>query len=79
MADQVERWVQRFERESPVGKVKLVGGTAARLAANLIDRALDQAAFTVTEAERAFRSELDPNVEDAKVIEEWDEERERRR
>jgi hypothetical protein len=65
-----ERWVERFEREGALGRAKLVGGTAVRLAALLIDRTLEKAAVTVADAERAFRRELDPNMEDAKVLEE---------
>lgn len=65
-----ERWVERFEQEGALGRAKLVGGTAVRLAAQLIDRTLEKAAITVADAERAFRRELDPNMEDAKVLEE---------
>lgn len=75
MPNQVERWLERFEREGTVGKAKLLSGTAVRLTANLIDQALGRAAHTLVEAERAFRSELDPNVEDAKILEEWEERR----
>ena len=43
--------------------------------ANAIEAAIDGAARIAAEAERAFRSEMDPNVTDARVLEEWDEPR----
>jgi len=73
--DPYEDWAVRFEQAGPVGRAKLIAGGAVRLTANLIDRALGQAATTVAEAERAVRRELDPNVSDAKIIEEVDERR----
>lgn len=75
--DPTERWIARFERETAVGKAALLGGTAVRFTARLIDRTLERAASTVAEAEAAFRRELDPNVEDAKILDEWDERREK--
>ena len=71
--DPTERWATRFEQEGPVGRAALLSGTAVRFTARLIDRVLDRAASTVAEAEAAFRRELDPNVEDAKILDEWDE------
>lgn len=41
-----------------------------RLAAGLIDTAVHHAAEVYVEAERAFKQGRDPNVEDAKVIDE---------
>ena len=71
--DPTERWIARFEQEGVAGKAALVGGTAVRFTAGLIDKVLDRAASTVAEAEQAFRRELDPNIEDAKILDEWDE------
>jgi len=65
-----ERWIDRFEQETPVGRAKLLGGTAVRLTAILLDRTLQRAAGTLAEAERAFKRELDPNIEEAKILEE---------
>jgi hypothetical protein len=72
--DVTERWITRFERASLSGKAALVGGTAVRFTADLIDKTLDRAASTVAEAERAFKRELDPTMEDAKILDEWDDE-----
>jgi hypothetical protein len=66
----LERWAERFEQENAIGKALLLGGTAVRLTARLIDKSVERAATTVAEAERVFRRELDPNMEDAKILEE---------
>ena len=76
--DPHEDWAVRFEQAGPLGRAKLLAGGAVRLTANLIDRALDRAATTAAEAERAFRREVDPNVSDAKILEEVEERRRRR-
>lgn len=73
-----ERWIARFEQSSLTGKAALLGGTAVRFTANLIDKTLDRAASTVAEAEQAFKREVDPTMEDAKVLDEWDESRTQR-
>lgn len=74
-----ERWIARFERASLTGKAALLGGTAVRFTANLIDKTLDRAASTVAEAEEAFKRELDPTMEDAKILDEWEDESRPRR
>lgn len=51
------------------------GGSAVRVAAGLIDRAVNRAVDVVLDAEKAFRQGLDPNIEDAKILEEHDEAR----
>lgn len=73
--DRTERWIARFEQASLAGKAAILGGSAVRFTAGVIDKTLDLAAETVAEAERAFKRELDPTMEDAKILEEWDEDR----
>ena len=73
--DPLERWADRFEQSGWLGRAALLGGGAVRLTANLLDRALDRAAQTAADAERALKGELDPNVSDAKIIEEIEERR----
>lgn len=63
----------RFYELNWLGRAVYLGGTAVRLTANLIDHTLERTAEVAAEAERAFYSELDPNVEDAKIIAEEDE------
>ncbi len=70
---QVESWVERFENASLFGRAQLLGGGAVRLTANAIDSILKRVARTAVDAEKAFLGELDPNVSDAKVIEEVEE------
>jgi hypothetical protein len=65
-----ESWIERYERSGWLGRAGLVGGGAVRLAARLVDGALDRAASVTVEAKEAFQKELDPNVSDARVIEE---------
>ncbi len=73
LPDRFERWATRFDEAGAVGKALLLGGTAVRLTAKLIDGALDRAASTVAGTEQAFKRELDPNMEDATILDEWDE------
>jgi hypothetical protein len=79
MGDDGQSWVERYERAGWLERIGLLGGGAVRLTANLIETAVDRAAKTVVEAEAAFRREVDPNVTDAKVLEEWEEPRRPRR
>lgn len=62
--------IVEFERLNLVGKAIFVSGAAARLAADLLERAVDRAADVVVEAEKAFRQGRDPNVDDARILEE---------
>jgi hypothetical protein len=77
MQDSDKRIVE-FDRLNLLGKAVFLGGSAVRLAANLIDTVLDRAVEIVEEAEKAFKQGRDPNVEDAKILEEHEEHRRRR-
>ena len=77
MSDPEDR-IARFEQLNALGKAVYLGGSTVRLMANLIDAALVRAADVVVEAEQAFRRELDPNIEDAKILEEYRGDREPR-
>lgn len=66
----LESWLEQFQRRTPVGKALLIGGTAFRAGARAVDSALKSAATVIADAERAFRDELDPNVTDARIVEE---------
>lgn len=72
-----EKRLVEYDRLNLLGKAAFLGGTAVRLASGLIDAAVHRAADVYVDAERAFRQGLDPNIEDAKVIEESDEPRPR--
>lgn len=65
-----QSWLDRFEQAGLAERVGLLGGGAVRLAARAIDGALDRAASVAVEAKEAFQKELDPNVSDARILEE---------
>jgi hypothetical protein len=53
-----------------LGKSVFVGGTLMRLTANAIDATADHVTTMASRSKQAFERELDPNIEDARVIEE---------
>lgn len=69
MMQEPERRIARFEDLNWLGKTIFAGGAAARLTAGLIDKVIDRAVDIVIDAEKAFKEGRDPNVEDAKVLE----------
>lgn len=69
MDDKPERIVE-FDRLNLLGKAIYAGGAVVRLTANAIDLAIDRTTDIFTEAERAFRQGADPNVDEARIIEE---------
>lgn len=69
MSDSDDRLVE-FERLNVLGKAVFLGGAAVRLAAGAIEGTVKRAADIYLDAEKAFREGSDPNVEDAKIIEE---------
>ena len=69
MSDSQEPIVD-FERLNLLGRAVFLGGSAVRLAAGAIDAVVKRAADIYTESERAFLQGRDPNVEDAKIIDE---------
>lgn len=70
MSDSDQSWVDRFEQSGPLARLGMLSGGAVRLAARVIDGALDRAASIAADAEDAFRKELDPNVRDATILHE---------
>ncbi len=66
-----------YERLNLLGKAVMLGGAAVRVLGLAIDAVLDQTASIVADAERAFRQGLDPNVEDARILEEYTAEKEK--
>jgi hypothetical protein len=53
-----------------LGKTVFLGGTALRLAANLVDSTADRVTKIADDSRAAFQRELDPNIEDAVILEE---------
>ena len=77
MQDREDRIV-RFDELNLLGKAVFLGGAAVRATAGLIDMAVERAVDVVLESEKAFKQGLDPNIEDAKILEEREERRPRR-
>ncbi len=67
-----ESWIERYEQAGWLERVGLLGGGAVKLAARAIDGALERAATISVEAKDAFQKELDPNISDARILEEVD-------
>jgi hypothetical protein len=69
MSDPDGRLVE-YERLNVLGKALFLGGTAVRLAADAIDATVRRAADIYVDAEKAFQEGRDPNIEDAKILDE---------
>lgn len=65
-----ERRLVEFERLNVFGKAVFLGGTAVRLAADVIDSTVQRAADVYVDAEKAFREGRDPNIDEAKILDE---------
>ena len=70
MSDPDDRHLIQFDRLNLLGKAVFIAGAAVRTTASLIDFALEKTVDMVDEAERAFQQGRDPNIEDAKILEE---------
>lgn len=69
MEDRKDRIIQ-FDQLNPFGKAIFLTGAAVHATAGLIDVALRRTAGIAADAERAFKQGLDPNVEEAKILDE---------
>jgi hypothetical protein len=67
-----EKRIVEFERLNPLGKAVFLGGAVARLLGQSIEFVIERTVDLVVEAEKAFKEGLDPNVEDAKILEEYE-------
>lgn len=70
LADALSDWAGRYERAGLFGRVALLGSGAARVAAGLIEHALGRAAGAVVGVQDAARKENDPNVVEARIVDE---------
>lgn len=68
--DDADRSQPPFYELNWLGKAVYLGGTALRLSANLVDYTVDRATRIVEDSRAAYQRELDPNIEDATIIEE---------
>lgn len=53
------------------GKTVYFGGTVLRFTANLVDATATRVSKIAAESKKEFDRELDPNIEDARVIDEY--------
>lgn len=53
------------------GKVVYAGGSVLRQTANLVEATAARVSHIADESKKAFDREIDPNIEDARVIEEY--------
>jgi hypothetical protein len=63
---------RRYEKFNALGWAAWLGGQAVRLAARGIDRSARGVARIAADTERAYRRGRDDGVDDAKIVEEWD-------
>ncbi|MCH8244835.1 MAG: hypothetical protein IH951_00345 [Bacteroidetes bacterium] len=59
-----------FDRLNLVGKAIFITGTTARVLGTIFDSVVETVSGIVREAEKAFKSGLDANVDDATILEE---------
>lgn len=69
----------QFDRLNWLGKAVFVSGQLARMAGSVLETAVDTAAGLIAETERAFRDGMDPRIEDAKILEEIEEDRRKKK
>ena len=55
---------------NPLGKSVFIAGAAVRGASFLLDRAIEHVTDVVVETERSFREGRDPNIDDARILDE---------
>lgn len=70
MPDPDDRHLVQFDRLNLLGKAIFIAGAAVRTTSSLIDFALEKTVELVEDAERAYQQGRDPNIEDAKILEE---------
>ena len=73
MASEEERKVE-FSRLNLVGKAVFVTGTTVRFVGDLLETIAGSISTIITDAEKAFREGADPNIDEAKVLEEHEKE-----
>lgn len=63
-----------FEKLNLVGKVIFISGTTFRFVGDLLESVAETVVGIITETERAFIEGADPNVDDANIVETFDNE-----
>ncbi|MFK7846409.1 MAG: hypothetical protein AB8G77_14010 [Rhodothermales bacterium] len=60
----------QFNELNLLGKAVFVSGLFTRAATKVVDSTIKATVDIVTEAEKAFKQGIDPNIEEAKILEE---------
>lgn len=68
-----EHKIIKFDNLNLLGKLVYVGGVLTRTAQDVVQTAVDATSEIISEAEKAFKEGLDPNIDDAKIIDEIEE------
>ena len=68
--DEPEEGERRIADLNLLGRLVYFAGQSVRVTADLLDSVIKLAADTYVEAEKAFKQGLDPNVDDANIIDE---------
>jgi len=69
MSSRPEREVE-FDRLNLLGKVVFVTGTTVRVIGSVIDSVVETVSGVVQEAEKAFKEGMDPNIDEATIVDE---------
>ena len=72
MSDNDKRLVE-FEKLNLVGKAIFITGTTFRFVGDLLNSVAETVVEIISDAEKAFVEGSDPNVDEAKIVEESDE------
>ncbi|NND72881.1 MAG: hypothetical protein HKN43_14985 [Rhodothermales bacterium] len=67
-----DRRMTEFDKLGLLGKAMFIGGTAIKLVATGIDYALERTTDLIVDIEKSFNDGRDPNIEEAKILEEKD-------
>lgn len=59
-----------FDNLNLLGKAVFLGGTAFRFFAESLDAIISRATDLIAETEKSFRQGMDPNIIDAKILDE---------
>jgi len=68
--DEPEEGERRIADLNLLGRLVYFAGQSVRVTADLLESVIKLAADTYVEAEKAFKQGLDPNVDDANIIDE---------
>jgi len=69
MSSRPEREVE-FDRLNLLGKVVFVTGTTVRVIGSVIDSVVETVSGVAQEAEKAFKEGMDPNIDEATIVDE---------